>query len=98
MDVEFDDDHLRRLAIDVRETAGHGDAVDRGYRKVIQFIRAAVDERDLYGHKSLNFKQREGDDAGIRSLRINKQWRLYVELRGEAPKKRVGVLRIADDH
>jgi proteic killer suppression protein len=79
-------------------TAGHGEGVDRGFRKVMQVVRAAVDERDLYQHKSLHFEKLEGQLEGLRSLRINKQWRVIVELRGEAPRKRIGVLRIDDYH
>lgn len=98
MDVEHDDPALEELEKNGPTTAGHGDAVDRGFRKVMQIIRAAVDERDLYKHKSLHFEKLEEDPLGERSLRINKQWRLIVKLRGEAPNKKVGVLRIADYH
>lgn len=98
MQVEHEDPRLAALETDVRATADHGDAVDRGYRKVMQVIRAAVDERDLYQHKSMHFEQLEGKRAGQRSLRINKQWRLIVEVRGEAPNKKIGVLAIEDYH
>lgn len=98
MDVEHDDPHLMEVETERTATAGHGDSVDRGFRKVMQAIRAAVDERDLYRHKSLHFEQLQGNRAGQRSLRINRQWRLIVELRGTAPNKKVGVLRIEDYH
>lgn len=98
MEVEHDDPDLALLEAHGPTTAGHGDAVDRGFRKVMQTIRAAVDERDLYKHKSLHFEKLEEDPKGERSLRINKQWRLIVKLRGEAPNKKIGVLRIADYH
>ena len=94
MEVEHNDSGLAELEIDPKATAGHGDAVDRGYRKVMQIIRAAADERDFYKHKSLNFKKR-GEE---RSMRINKQWRLFVELRGDHPKKKVVILSIEDRH
>lgn len=98
MDVEYDEPDLATLEANGPTTAGHGDAVDRGFRKVMQIVRAAVDERDLYKHKSLHFEKLDGQLEGLRSLRINKQWRLIVELRGQAPKKKVGVLRIEDYH
>lgn len=98
MEVEHDDPDLDRLETDRTATAGHGDAVDRGFRKVMQVIRAAVDERDLYQHKSLHFEHMQGRREGERSLRINKQWRLIVELRGTAPIKKVGVRGIEDYH
>lgn len=98
MEVEHDDPALLRLETDRAATAGHGDAVDKGFRKVMQIIRAAVDERDLYRHKSLHFEQLDGPRAGERSLRINKQWRLIVELRESAPNKKVGIRGIEDYH
>jgi proteic killer suppression protein len=98
MVVEHDDPDLARLETDRTASAGHGDGVDRGYRKVMQIVRAAADERDLYKHKSLHFEQLQGERAGQRSLRINKQWRLIVELRGAAPNKSVGVIGIEDYH
>lgn len=65
---------------------------------MLQAIRAAVDERDLYTHKALRFEKLEGKREGQRSLRINKQWRLIVEVRGEHPNKRIGVIAVEDYH
>ena len=98
MEVERDDPNLALLETDRSATAGHGDAVDRGYRKVMQIVRAAVDERDFYRLKSLHFEQLEGNLKGKRSMRLNKQWRLIVELRGTAPHKKVGICGIRDYH
>ncbi len=64
----------------------------------MQAIRAAVDERDLYALRGLRFERLKGDRSHQCSLRINKQWRLVVELRGDAPKKRVAVVAIEDYH
>ena len=61
MDVEFADPQLDRLEVDVRFQAGYGDAVVRGFRKAMQAIRAAVDERDLYASKGLRFEKLKGD-------------------------------------
>ncbi|MEO8714410.1 MAG: type II toxin-antitoxin system RelE/ParE family toxin [Acetobacteraceae bacterium] len=97
MEVDHDDPHLVSVEKGTA-SAGHGEAVDRGFRKVLVIVRAAVDERDLYAHKSLHFEKLDGDRAGQRSLRINKQWRVIAELRGDAPNKRIGVVEIADYH
>ncbi len=96
MEVEFDDKDLAHVERDPAATVGHGNAVDRGFRKLMRIIRAAVDERDFYALKSLHFEKLEGSDTE-RSMRINKQWRLVVELRGRAPKK-VGVIGVRDYH
>jgi proteic killer suppression protein len=98
MVVEFDDSDLDRLEVDATFDAGFGPAVVRGYRKVMQAIRAAPDERDLYRLKGLRFEKLKGRRKHQHSLRINDQWRLIVELRGEGGEKRVGVVEIADYH
>ena len=98
MEVEFDDPDLDRLEVDATFDAGFAPAIVRGFRKVMQAIRAAPDERDLYRLKGLRFEKLKGKRRHQHSLRINDQWRLIVELRGEAPAKRVGVVEITDYH
>jgi toxin HigB-1 len=98
MDVDFDGPNLEKLERDPRSTVGHGDAVDKGFRKVMQVIRAALDERDLYAMKSLHFEKLKGDRSHQHSLRINKQWRLIVELRKSEKSTRIGVIVIEDYH
>lgn len=98
MDAEFDDDHLADVARNPRATAGHGDAVDKGFRKLIQFIKAAKDERDFYAIKSLHFEKLKGNRKHQSSLKINKQWRLIVEIRMKGDEKRIGVVSIEDYH
>jgi proteic killer suppression protein len=97
MDVEFADDQLDRLETDASFSAGWESGIVKGFRKVIQVIRAAPDERDFYALKSLHFEKLEGRDRQ-RSFRLNKKWRLIVELVGEAPNKKVRVLGIEDYH
>lgn len=96
--LEFDDPDLLRLATDATYTAGHSPAVVKGFRKLMRFINEVVDERALYAMRGLNFHKLERNRLGQHSLNINDQWRLIVELRGEAPKKRIGVIEIVDYH
>lgn len=98
MEVEFADENLNRLEIDLQFTAGFEKEVVRGFRKVMQVIRAAPDERDFYKLKSLHFEKLQGNRSHQRSMRINKKWRLIVELKGEAPSKTVNVLGVEDYH
>jgi proteic killer suppression protein len=98
MEAEFDDDDLDRLETDRDFTAGLDVAIVKGFRKVMQVIRAAPDERDFYALKSLHFEKLDGARSHQRSFRLNKQWRLIVELVGEAPNKIVRVIRIEDYH
>jgi proteic killer suppression protein len=96
--VDFEDDRLDRLEIDSDYDAGFERAVVRGYRKLMQVIRSAPDERDFYALKSLHFEKLEGARSHERSMRINKRWRLIVELKGTPPDKRVLVKVIEDYH
>jgi toxin HigB-1 len=98
MEVEFADDDLDRLEMELQFTAGFGREVVRGFRKAMQVIRAASDERDLYRLKGLHFEKLEGTRSHQRSIRINKQWRLILEIVGMAPNKKVRVMRIEDYH
>lgn len=98
MDVEFDDDNLDRLEVDPHFTAGHSQEVVRAYRRRMQQIRAALDERDFYAVKSLHFEKLRGDREGQYSIRLNLQWRLILELRGNHPCKVVGIVEIVDYH
>jgi len=98
MEVDFDDERLDRLEIDRDYDAGFGREVVRGFRKLMQFIRDAADERDFYALKGLHFEKLEGDRSHERSMKINKKWRLIVEIRGMHPNKRVLVKAIEDYH
>jgi proteic killer suppression protein len=92
------DETLLQAETDPDADCGHGEAVTNGFRKRMQSIRAAVDERDFYVQKSLHFEKLQGARAHQHSMRINKQWRLIVELKGEAPNKKVCVVSIEDYH
>lgn len=99
MEVRFADDLLQRLESDPNlRSKEFGDDVVRSFRKKIQFIRAATDERDLYQMKSLHFERLRGDRAHQRSIRLNKQWRLILELAADAGGKVIVVVSIEDYH
>ncbi len=98
MDVEFVDPDLSRVETDPDFNAGFGVAVVRGYRKVLRFIRSAVDERDFRSMRSLNFEKLKGDRSHQHSFRLNQQWRLVVEIRKSEPKNKIVVVSIEDYH
>ena len=64
----------------------------------MQEIRAADDERVFYAMKSLRFEKLKGSRSQQRSMRLNKQFRLIVELEGEPPTKTVVIIGIEDYH
>ena len=97
MDVRFDDADLDRLETDPSFTAGRSAAIVKRFRRVMQHIRAALDERDLRAWPGLRFEKLEGKRLGQYSMRLNDQFRLIVELEGESPKV-VIVCGIEDYH
>ena len=98
MEIAFDDESLDRLETDAVFNGGFGDPVVKAYRKRLQQIRAAQDERTFYALRSLNFEKLKGDREGQYSMRLNDQWRLIVTLEGKAPNKVVRIVEITDYH
>jgi proteic killer suppression protein len=98
MDAEFADDELDRLEVDPKFKAGYCAEIVRAFRKVMGVIRAAADERDFYALKSLRFEKLKPPREHQRSMRLNDQWRLIVELHGDHPAKKVRVIGIEDYH
>lgn len=96
--VEYCDEVLRRLAEE------HGFApkgwsrdVIKSYRKKVQLIIGARDERDLYALRGLRLERLSGDRAGQCSLRLNDQFRLILTFK--TAEDRVAVLlEIVDYH
>jgi proteic killer suppression protein len=98
MDVEFGDKDLSKLEADKDFAGGYSAEAIRGFRKVMQVIRAAKDERDFYAMKSLHFEKLKGNRSHERSMRLNKQWRLILSIAGEVSKAKVTVIGIEDYH
>ncbi len=98
MDVRFDIDELDRLEVDPKFTARLPSEVVKAYRKVLNYIRQAVDERDLRTWKSLHFEKLEARRQGQYSLRLNRQWRLVVEFEGQSPTKTIVICAVENYH
>lgn len=99
MRVEFADPRLDRLYTDLDyEDHGYTPQAVRGFRKVMQFIYAAKDERDLRAMNSLRFEKLKGTRKGEYSLRLNKQWRLIVTVKKDEPGNTILVIEIVDYH
>lgn len=98
MRVRFARAELDRLETDSAYTGRYSDAVVRAFRRRMQQIRAALDERDFYAIKSLHFEKLKGAPSHQRSIRLNEQWRLILELEGSDRDKTVLVVDIEDYH
>lgn len=98
MKVVFDDDDLDRLETDTSFTAGHPEGIVKIYRKRIQLIRSAVDERDFYALTSLHYERLQGKRKHQRSMRLNSQLRLILGVRDSSEGKEIRVVKIEDYH
>ena len=97
MDVRFDDKDLEQVESDERETAGLSQASVKAFRKRMQMIRAATDERDFYAMKSLHFEKLKSN-PNHHAMRLNDQYRLIVELESASQGKTVVIVEIEDYH
>ena len=98
MEIRFKDQKLDHLETDGTYDAGYAREIVRAYRKCVQIIRQAPDERVFYNLKSLRFEKLQGDRSHQHSMRLNKQWRLVIEFEGVAPNKLVAIISIEDYH
>ena len=98
MQVRFATKALDRLESDPTFDGGLPVDVVSTFRRRLQFIRSAVDERAFYAMKSLHFEKLKGDRSHQRSMRLNDQWRLVLTFEGEAPDKMVVIVSIEDYH
>ena len=97
MKIRHADRRLERLET-VADDGGRFDpAIVRAFRKRMQFLRAAPDERALYAMKSLHYEKLKGIRSHERSLRLNDQWRLIVQIH-DAGERIVVIMAIEDYH
>lgn len=98
MRVEYHDEVLRRLAEELAYAPkGWDPTVIKSYRKKVQLIAAAVDERDLYEMRGLRMEKLKGDRQGQTSMRLNDQFRLILIFKTEGGRVAV-LLEVVDYH
>ncbi len=97
MEVRILSDELRQLDESTSD-GGWPPAVVKVFRKRMQSIRAALDERDLRVMKSHRFEKLKGHRNHQHSMRLNDQWRLILELKDEAGRRIVVIVEITDYH
>ena len=80
MKVRFEDENTSLVETDQAHRLRLPVAVVQAVRRKLRLLREAADERDLYAMKSLHYEKLQGGLGGLRSMRINDQWRLLVEI------------------
>ncbi len=98
MEVQFKDADLDILEQDANFNAGLSQSLVSAFRKRMQQIRAAPDERVFYALKSLHFEKLKGGRSHQHSMRLNDQWRLIVEFDDSKSPKEIIIIGIEDYH
>jgi proteic killer suppression protein len=97
--LEFQDDDLRRLYVETRfRLAWMGSDLTKLYRRKVQLLAAAVDERDLRHMRSLHFEKLVADRAGQYSIRLNDKYRLIFRLRTGDDGRTAIIIEVVDYH
>jgi toxin HigB-1 len=98
MDVVFADP---KLALVETEEAGKTKlpvSVIQSARRKLTVLRAAIDDRSLRNWKSLHYEKLKGDRDGLRSIRLNDQYRMVFSLDETTNPQTATVLAIEDYH
>jgi toxin HigB-1 len=98
MKIEFQSEELKRLYTERDYYAGFDRAITKAFRKRMQSIVAALDEREFFTERSWRFEKLKGDRDGQYSIRLNDQFRLIIEIEEENSIKTVIIIEIVDYH
>ncbi len=99
MDVEFATNDLELLATDEKATMGLPAHVAKKYRDRIAFIQAAPDERALRALQgSLDYKKLKGGADNERQMRLNKKYRIRLEVIERDEGKVLRIIGVGDFH
>lgn len=98
MEIIYREASLEQLEYDGGFDAGYPAPIVKAFRKRIQQIRSAPDERDFYNLKSLRFEKLKGNRKHQHSIRLNDQWRIILEFGGDSPNRIVTIIGIEDYH
>lgn len=98
MEIVFKDQKLGLIETDEAEKTRLPIAVIISCRKKLVLLRAMSDERDLRNWKGLQYEKLKGDKKGLKSIRINDQWRVVFDLDNNRNPPRITILKIEDYH
>jgi proteic killer suppression protein len=83
MQVRHVDSKLERLEADASFRGGYDHKIVKAFRKTMAVIRGAFDERTFYALKGLHYEKLKGDRSHERSMRLNDQFRLILQVLDE---------------
>lgn len=98
MNIEYKSPKLQLLRTDPNYTAGYDHKTIKAFRKRVQFIDSAKDERDFYAMKSLHYEKLKGKRSHQRSMRLNRQMRLILEIKKDRAGNIVVIVNIENHY
>ena len=99
MKHRFESEELVAMYTDSNyRSKAHSDAVVKAFRKRMQMIVSAVDDREFYRLKSAHYEKLKGKRSHQRSMKLNDQYRLILELEKDKDGNIVVVIGIEDYH
>jgi toxin HigB-1 len=97
--LKFENAQLERLAYEVGYSPkGWGSELVRSYRRTVNLLHAALDERDVRNIKGLRLEKLLGKRKGTHSVRINNQVRLIIRFDGRDPSRVIVIIDAIDYH
>lgn len=97
MRLRFKSKRLEEMYTSEKGANRYSKAIVDGFFEVVEYLQAAVDERDLYALKALHYEKLKGREPE-RSLRLNRQWRLIVIIAQDDAGSIVEITKIEDYH
>jgi proteic killer suppression protein len=98
MDVVFADPKLALIETDEAGKTKLPVSVIQSARRKLTVLRAAIDDRSLRNWKSLHYEKLKGDREGLRSIRLNDQYRMTFSLNETTNPQTVTIVAIEDYH
>ena len=98
MEVRHANAELERLEFETEYLGGLDRSLVRALRKVLLIVRTVENETKLYSYKSLRFEKLKGSRSHQRAVRLNRQWRLILEIEKGEQGNTVVVQAIEDYH
>lgn len=98
MKFAYDDPDMKRLASDASFNGEFAAEIVKAYRKRMQQVSSASDQRDLIAIRSLRFEKLKGDRSHQYSIRLNRQWRLIFEIENASDESVIHIVGIEDYH
>jgi toxin HigB-1 len=95
---DFRSRDLLLLYTEERNARRYPPGVIDSFFEVMAIIAAATNENDIRAFKSLRFEKLSGERRGQYSLRLNKQYRLIIQIETDETGKLVWIIEIVDYH